>query len=232
MLVNDHEAFLKKLQRYAPEATREGFLSTQGSQDGQREGQRTGANEQGLQGQQNQQSGSNQQNQQRGRGVQPAGGQVAPGGIQQTAGVQGPLMIDGGMLIAMDRELAENCIRETKEELNKKDGNRFDTAFIGLQIAKHAEMKNKLAVFGRHATGDLREVFAQGRETTEKHMQKAEEIMKKLNKSFETHVYEGAGHGFMRQQNADGTPNNKAAKAAWPVAMKFLTDHTKADVKP
>jgi carboxymethylenebutenolidase len=54
----------------------------------------------------------------------------------------------------------------------------------------------------------------------------AQEEMKKLGKTYEVHTYEGAGHGFLRQQ--DGSPaNGKAAQDAWPATIKFLTEHTK-----
>ena len=46
--------------------------------------------------------------------------------------------------------------------------------------------------------------------------------MKRLGKSYEYHVYEGAGHGFLRgQEQADGA-NLKAAQAAWPKTVAFL----------
>lgn len=45
--------------------------------------------------------------------------------------------------------------------------------------------------------------------------------MKKLGKSYEYHVFEGAGHGFLRAQ--DGTPANaKAAQEAWPKTIAFF----------
>ncbi len=49
--------------------------------------------------------------------------------------------------------------------------------------------------------------------------------MKKLGKSFESHVYPGATHGFMTYQ-AEGL-NGAATAEAWPVAIAFLRDHTK-----
>ncbi|HEY4328816.1 MAG TPA: dienelactone hydrolase family protein [Phycisphaerae bacterium] len=51
--------------------------------------------------------------------------------------------------------------------------------------------------------------------------------MKKLEKTYEPHVYDGAGHGFMRAQTAGA--NEKAAKEAWPLVIKFLKEHTEAD---
>jgi carboxymethylenebutenolidase len=45
--------------------------------------------------------------------------------------------------------------------------------------------------------------------------------MKKLNKSYEFHIFEGAGHGFLRGQ--DQNPANlEAAKQAWPKTVEFF----------
>src|SRR6266850_2752340 len=51
----------------------------------------------------------------------------------------------------------------------------------------------------------------------------AEENMKKLGKIYEPHIYEGAGHGFLRAQ--DNPSNAKAAKEAWPLTIAFLKEH-------
>jgi carboxymethylenebutenolidase len=50
--------------------------------------------------------------------------------------------------------------------------------------------------------------------------------MKTLNKSYETHVYDGAGHGFMFGQ-ANSEANLKAAQDSWPVVVAFLTKNLK-----
>jgi carboxymethylenebutenolidase len=54
-----------------------------------------------------------------------------------------------------------------------------------------------------------------------------EEKMKKLNLSYEAHVYEGAGHGFLRAQDDAKHANLKAAQQAWPATIAFLKEHTK-----
>ena len=54
----------------------------------------------------------------------------------------------------------------------------------------------------------------------------AKENMSKLNKTYEPHVYEGAGHGFLRAQ-AQSEANAKAAKEAWPATIAFLKEHTR-----
>jgi carboxymethylenebutenolidase len=50
--------------------------------------------------------------------------------------------------------------------------------------------------------------------------------MKKLGKSYESHVMEGAGHGFLKSQAASEA-NAKAAADAWPLTIAFLTKNTK-----
>lgn len=51
----------------------------------------------------------------------------------------------------------------------------------------------------------------------------------KKNVPYEQHFFEGAGHGFMRQQNgsAQAPGNRKAAEEAWPLTLEFLRKHTK-----
>jgi carboxymethylenebutenolidase len=49
--------------------------------------------------------------------------------------------------------------------------------------------------------------------------------MKKAGKPFEFHVYDGAGHGFVRQQTTEA--NYKATTESWPLVVKFFADHLK-----
>ena len=48
--------------------------------------------------------------------------------------------------------------------------------------------------------------------------------MKKLGKTYEPHLYEGAGHGFLRAQEERNGANAAAAKQAWPRTIAFLRD--------
>jgi carboxymethylenebutenolidase len=54
----------------------------------------------------------------------------------------------------------------------------------------------------------------------------AEAKMKELNKPYTPHIYDGAGHGFLRQQDGSAA-NQKAADQAWPETIKFIRDNTK-----
>ncbi len=49
--------------------------------------------------------------------------------------------------------------------------------------------------------------------------------LKELQKSYETHVYDGAGHGFLRQQSGRDGANLEAARQGWASAIAFLEKH-------
>ncbi|MBI4550974.1 MAG: dienelactone hydrolase family protein [Candidatus Latescibacteria bacterium] len=51
--------------------------------------------------------------------------------------------------------------------------------------------------------------------------------MKKLGKSYEPHIYDGAGHGFLRAQDGKDGANLKATQQAWPRTVAFLRQYTK-----
>lgn len=53
----------------------------------------------------------------------------------------------------------------------------------------------------------------------------AEATMKDLGKTFITHTYPGAGHGFLRAQDGRDGANLAAAEKAWPATIGFLKRH-------
>lgn len=52
-------------------------------------------------------------------------------------------------------------------------------------------------------------------------------VMKELGKSYDPHVFENAGHGFLRQQTGQDGANMKASQAAWPLTVEFFRAHLK-----
>jgi carboxymethylenebutenolidase len=50
----------------------------------------------------------------------------------------------------------------------------------------------------------------------------AKSEMKKMGRSYEPHLFEGAGHGFLRAQTDRDGANYRAAEQAWPLTVKFL----------
>ena len=49
--------------------------------------------------------------------------------------------------------------------------------------------------------------------------------MQRLGKFFEPHQFEGAGHGFLRQQSVRDGANLAAARKAWPRMVSFFREH-------
>ena len=52
----------------------------------------------------------------------------------------------------------------------------------------------------------------------------ARAALEKLGRSYETHVYDGAGHGFLRAQSGREGANLKATQQAWPRTIAFLRE--------
>ncbi len=50
--------------------------------------------------------------------------------------------------------------------------------------------------------------------------------MKELGKVFQPNSFEGAGHGFLRQQSGNSGANMKATEQAWPKTLGFLRMYT------
>lgn len=162
MLVKDHQQFQQKLQQFAPSA---GQIRLE-------EGQQTSTRSSGVQ--------------------QAAGTATADSGIRQTAGTQATgqpqLRPQAGTQAGIDpiqlhRELAAQCLADTKKMLSEKEEGKFDVCFVGQQIAMHGATISKLKVLKRHASGELAQVLGEGLETSERHMEKAEKLMKELDDS-------------------------------------------------
>jgi carboxymethylenebutenolidase len=50
----------------------------------------------------------------------------------------------------------------------------------------------------------------------------ADSAMKSLRKTYEPHIFEGAGHGFLRQQDGNNDANLEATKQAWPLTVAWF----------
>jgi len=52
----------------------------------------------------------------------------------------------------------------------------------------------------------------------------AQEEMRRLGKRYEVHIFEGAGHGFLRQQQGRDGANMRATEQAWARSLEFLRE--------
>ncbi|MGH7506016.1 MAG: dienelactone hydrolase family protein, partial [Longimicrobiales bacterium] len=50
----------------------------------------------------------------------------------------------------------------------------------------------------------------------------ADSTMEALGKVYEPHIFEGAGHGFLRQQDGREGANMRAAQEAWPLTVQWF----------
>lgn len=55
----------------------------------------------------------------------------------------------------------------------------------------------------------------------------ATDEMKRLGKTYEVEIYDGAGHGFLRAQDGRDGANKRATEQAWPRTVGFLRKHLK-----
>ncbi|NNM06207.1 MAG: dienelactone hydrolase family protein, partial [Gemmatimonadetes bacterium] len=53
----------------------------------------------------------------------------------------------------------------------------------------------------------------------------AQAALDEMGKSYEVNIYEGAGHGFLRQQSGQEGANMAATRQAWPRTIAFFQEH-------
>jgi carboxymethylenebutenolidase len=53
----------------------------------------------------------------------------------------------------------------------------------------------------------------------------ADSAMTDMEKFYEVNIYDGAGHGFLRQQSGQEGANLTATRAAWPRTIAFFREH-------
>ena len=94
--------------------------------------------------------------------------------------------------------------------------------FYGAAPAEEALRRLQLPVLGLYGGEDNR---------VNATIAPARAVIDEIGGSYEAHVYEGAGHGFLRAQNHPerGESNRRAAADAWPRAVAFLRGHLEGD---
>jgi carboxymethylenebutenolidase len=84
--------------------------------------------------------------------------------------------------------------------------------FYGSPPAEDAMAQIKAPVLGLYGGNDAR---------INATIPATDSAMKKLGKSYKYHIFDGAGHGFLRAQDGN-EPNTKASVESWPRAIAFL----------
>ncbi|HEY2435200.1 MAG TPA: dienelactone hydrolase family protein [Vicinamibacterales bacterium] len=94
-------------------------------------------------------------------------------------------------------------------------------SYYGPMPADAAEFATtKAPVLGLYGGNDAR---------VDANIDKAKEGMATAGATYDPHIFDGAGHGFLRQQNGtgQGAGNMKAAEQAWPLTVEWLKKNTK-----
>lgn len=108
----------------------------------------------------------------------PAGGPVM---WVVTAG-PAKLPVEAASMVAVDHEVAEQCIANYRKEMDQYSGREFDKRFVGNQLDVHMELLDKVQVFQRHASPKMREVLAEGQKVIEGHIATCKKLMAALDK--------------------------------------------------
>jgi predicted outer membrane protein len=83
-------------------------------------------------------------------------------------------------LIAVDHEVAEQCIATTKTEQGKLQGLKFDERFVGSQLDAHYALFDRGVVFRKHASPEMAPVLDEARPIIERHIATCKALMEKL----------------------------------------------------
>lgn len=82
--------------------------------------------------------------------------------------------------VALLQELGQECRMSARQLLESKQGAEFDKCFMDMMVGAHMKMDDMLTVFDRHASGELKSVIDQAQGKVQSHLQKAQDIAKKV----------------------------------------------------
>lgn len=183
-MIEQHKQAVTKLEQAAPEvASMRGQLELNAGQGGQGQDRRSG--DQASTGQQGQQGQPGQP-----RAATQAGGATGqPGGVVQASGAS-PFNPGGAQsgsqqggqhqMVALAKEVKQQCLQLTQRELSEHEGADFDKAYIGQQVGAHIAMLAQLQASSQYASGNLRQVIQEGEQMTQEHMEHAKRIMDQI----------------------------------------------------
>ena len=93
------------------------------------------------------------------------------------------------------------------------EGLRAAVVYYGTSPDTNELQRIKVPVLGLYGGNDQRVNATVPRTDT---------IMRRLGKPYEIHIFEGAGHGFLRQQDGQAGANLAASEQAWPLTVAFF----------
>lgn len=218
-MIQDHEQAIEKLAKYAskshagqsdPQARSAAPADGQPRTEGATPGRTFDAPAQARQaqatpGQPNTQP--TQPNQAANQADRPEAGNIAQSG-RVTQRANRPISTDtssDGVIAQLQRveeQAAEECLRLTKEELQKHEGKDFDSAFVGQQLGMHLGMLAKLSAAEKNTSGEFQSVVQECHQKTMEHKQHLDGLMTQLKSEKDG--------GASQPRNAEGARTNPA----------------------
>lgn len=135
--------------------------------------------------------------------VTPAQTNVAPGGTVSWMVASGrtPLSADAANLVAIDHEVAEQCIANYRKEMDQLTGRELDMRFVGHQLDVHLALRDKVQVFRRHASAEMAPTLDTGLKTIESHISTLKQLKRTLDDNRQGGTDRGTGGGTERRGN-------------------------------
>jgi len=83
-------------------------------------------------------------------------------------------------LMAIERQISQQCLQNAKEELQQKKGVEFDKCYIGSQIDGHMQMLAALEVLQQQGPDQVKQIAQKAKPDVQKHLDHAKQIMQQL----------------------------------------------------
>jgi predicted outer membrane protein len=108
---------------------------------------------------------------------QPVSWAVSAGGVK--------LPMEAATMVAVDYEVAEQCIANYRTEMDTYSRREFDKRFVGHQLDEHMSLLDKVQTFRRHASPKMGAILADGQKVIETHIATLKKLMTALDKGGE-----------------------------------------------
>lgn len=115
--------------------------------------------------------------------VSPRTGAVPPAGVAVNVGGRNAFAAGHIDWPALHREMADQCLASSKQELGRHQGAEFDHCFMGQQFGAHMQVSVELKVLRNHASPQLAAQIDKSNQVVQAHLQEARQIMERLKDS-------------------------------------------------
>jgi predicted outer membrane protein len=82
--------------------------------------------------------------------------------------------------VSIHKQIADQCLASTKQELGQKEGAEFEKCYLGGQIMGHMKALDEIKVLRNHASPELRAELDACSQHCAEHLKEAKVLAKKL----------------------------------------------------